>query len=418
MTVKTKGQGTFASDAMYNTLGTIVYFVCLWVVSVIVVRLSGYEDAGILSVAMTTANIFFVVANYGMRSFQATDVTNEYSNKQYVLSRYITVFISVVLCILFAIICGYRGQQFSAILLFMLYKAVEALADVLFGVLQRTHRLKKAGISLIWKGLLSAASFIICLYVSGNLILSLTLMFVSVLAVMLFFDFPQTLTVDNDIFKYTREDLRKAVQLLKSCFAMFLVSIAPMVMQAIPKLIFERLYTTEEMGVYASVAAPTVVIPTMVSCIMIPFLPLFADAIQNNDKKRLLKLVLSFTGLVLGIGVFACILAVFFGEWALTLLYGPELIGYTNLLLWVICSVILACLLYCLNSMFISGRKLPLLSVVYVVADIVCAIIAVPLIKCRGIYGIADTLNLTQLFQCVVLIVLCIPLFFCGKQKK
>ena len=149
---------------------------------------------------------------------------------------------------------------------------------------------------------------------------------------------------------------------------------------------------------------------------MIPYLPLFANAIKTGNRKELLKLFLGFLALVSIFGGLACFAAWLLGGWALTLLYGDNMYGYTKLFVWVICSVSLTNVLYCLNALFISGRKIPLLAIVYIVADIVCYIIAKPLIHARGIYGITDSLNLTQLLQCALLGILCVPLFF--RKKK
>ena len=403
---------SFATDALYNTVGNVVYLFCMWVVTVLVVRLSGYEDAGILSVAMTTANIFFVVANYGMRSFQASDVKNLYSNQQYVYSRFATVVLSVILCLLFSIVSGYAGEQFFAIQIYMLFKAVEAFADVLFGVMQRGHRLKSAGISLVVKGICSVAGFVVGLLLFRNLIWALMIMFIASMMIALLYDIPQTLKIDSTAMQYHADNNQTAAKLLKECFPMFLVSVAPMILQAIPKLSFERMYSTAELGIYSSVAAPTVVLSTLVSCIMIPFLPMFADAIQAHDRKKLFKLLMTFSVAVISLGAVACLAAWLLGGWALSLLYGNNLSEYAVLLVWVLCSVTLTSLLYCLNALFISGRKLSILAVVYLAADLLCWLISAPMIQIRGLYGITDALNITQLVQCIVLTIICIPLFF------
>lgn len=417
--MNTQGESgnTYASDALYNTVGNIIYFFCLWIITVLVVRLSGYEDAGILSVAMTTSNMFFVVANYGMRSFQASDITDEYSNQQYILSRYVTVGSGVIMCLIFSAISHYVGVQFYAIQTFMLFKAIEAFSDVLFGVMQRGHQMKFTGISLAAKGLLSVVGFIVGILVTGELIWALILMLVFSTLVLFLYDVPKTSLIDQKAFALASADLSRSFHLLRSCFAMFLVSVAPMILQAIPKLSFERIYSTEELGIYSSVASPTVVLSTLVSCIMIPYLPMFAKAIASEDRKGLFKLFAAFIGLVLIFGILACLATWLFGGWALSFLYGNDMYAYTRLFAWVICSVTLTNLLYCLNALFISGRKIPLLALVYICADIVCYLIAEPLIRARGIYGITDALNITQLLQCIVLGILCIPLFFRAKQK-
>lgn len=412
MTDQKATQNSLAADALYNTVGNIVYLFCLWIITVLVVRLSGYDDAGVLSVAMTTSNVFFVVANYGMRSFQASDVSCEYSDQQYVFSRIITVAIGVFLCAGFAVIYNYNAIQGLAIFLFMLFKAVEAFSDVLYGVMQRGHSLKNAGISLIAKGICAVIGFSVGLIISGSLIFALTAMLVSSALITIFYDIPHMKRVSKNIFIFTAVDKKRSLILLKACFAMFVVSIAPMILQAIPRLSFEKMYSVSELGIFSSIAAPTVVLSTLVSCILIPYLPRFASAVRDDDRMGLLKLLLISVFAVLLLGSLACLVAWLLGGWALTLLYGKNLYQYRDLLIYVIISVSLTNLLYCLNALFISGRKIPILAVVYVGADVLCYLIAERMIHDYGIFGITASLNFTQMMQCLALSVLCIPLFF------
>lgn len=408
----------YIADAAYNTIGNIVYFFSLWVITVLVVRLSGYNDAGILSVAMTTSNVFFVIANYGMRSFQASDVNIEYSDSQYLASRYFTTAIGIVLCICFSIYTGYNGRQFIAIILYMLFKSWEALADVLYGILQRMHKLKIVGISFCVKGLLNIIGFCMGMIITNNLLLALVLMNFSSISILLCVDFYCVYKYSSAALIITKNDKKNIINLLNVCFSMFLVSVAPMILQAIPKLIFERKYTTEEFGVYSTVASPTLIISTLVSCIIIPFLPKFAEFINKNERKKLLHLFLSFSFAVLVLGVIACLLAWLVGGQALSILYGRNMYEYKILFICVICSVTLTSLLYCLNSLFISGRKIPILAIIYFGADIFCYSISEKVIIWHGIYGITDLLIIIQLSQCIVLSVLAFKFFFTKNKEE
>lgn len=409
---------SFANDALYNTLGNIVYFFCLWLITVLVVRISGYDDAGILSVAMTTSNVFFVISNYGMRSYQASDVNNEFTDSQYILSRYLTVFVGFASCIIFAIVSHYDMPHLIAIVWFMLFKSVEAFSDVLYGVMQKAHCLKISGVSLCLKGILSVLFFTLILFFSKNLSLALFGMFLSVLVILIFYDIVKTRKITKATFSIQLNNVYQSYKLLKKCFCMFIVSISPMILQAIPKLQFERKYSTEELGIYSSVSSPTIVIPTLVSCIMIPFLPLFAKYIQEKTPKKLLKLFLIFLGGVILLGTVTSLCSYFFGNKVLAILYGNDLHGYSGLLILVIISVTLTSLLYCFNSLFISGRKLTLLAIIYLATLIICYFSTPNLIRRYGINGIALTLIFSQGLQCLLLLLFSIPFFLPYKERR
>ena len=42
-----------SKNVIYNTIGTFFYFFCQWLTTILVVRISGYEDAGILSIVIS-----------------------------------------------------------------------------------------------------------------------------------------------------------------------------------------------------------------------------------------------------------------------------------------------------------------------------------------------------------------------------
>ena len=411
-------ENKYASDALYNTVGNIAYYFCLWLITVLIVRLSGYEDAGILSVAMTTTNIFFVIGNYGMRSFQSSDINNEYSHSQYVTSRYISVALAFLFCVLFCIIGNYDRLHTLAIIIFMLFKCIEAFSDVLYGVWQAHSYLRFAGISLCIKGAANLSIFIVLMLFTKNLIFSLCGMVIVSLAILLTYDIPKTLSISSNVFALTSDNFEKSIKLLQHTFFMFVVSICPMILQAIPKLMFEKLYTTSELGIYSSISSPTTIIPTFVSCIMIPFLPLFAKYIDSQDCKKLFRLFICFYMGVIFIGIIACVFASLIGDWALYILFGEDLSEYISLLIGIIISVILICLLYCYNALFIAGRKLVSLAITYLASDLLCFILSYFFVNRYGLMGIVYTLIFSQIAQCVLLTFMSIPFFTVHKKSN
>ena len=76
--------GKIRKDILFYFIGTIFYFFAQWVITVFVVRLSGYADAGYLSLAMSTSSTFEIIALFRVRDFQISDYRSEYSNNEYV----------------------------------------------------------------------------------------------------------------------------------------------------------------------------------------------------------------------------------------------------------------------------------------------------------------------------------------------
>lgn len=395
-------KGSYASDAVYNTMGNIIYFFSIWITTVLVVKVSGYDNAGILSVAMTIANVFFVVAHYGLRSYQSSDYNNDFRNSHYMASRYMTSLLGFGLCLFFCLICKYDSKHIKAIMLYMTFKGLEAFSDVIYGIWQKSHKLKYAGVTMSLKGILSTLMFSLILWKTQKIIWAIAAMCIGVI-IFVAYEVYLTIRWAQDSFQINKKDIRISLELLRLTFPMFIVSICPMILQAIPKLIFERLFSTSEMGIYSSISSPTIIIPTFVSCIMIPYLPIFAESITHKNKKKLAICFASFFGGTLVIGILSLIFIKLFGGKILSIIYNDELGRYVDLLILIIVSVILTCFLYCFNALFISARKLSFLAIVYVLTNIVCYIFSCVYINSYGIYGIAYTLISSQIIQCMVL---------------
>ena len=93
-------------QAFLNTFGNMVYLVTLWLLTVITTQLLGYEAVGNLTLAMAIGNIIVLFQSYGVRGFQASDITFVYSPDVYFRSRLITVIIGVLLGIVISFLLG------------------------------------------------------------------------------------------------------------------------------------------------------------------------------------------------------------------------------------------------------------------------------------------------------------------------
>ena len=77
-------------NMIYNTFGTLVYYFCQWVITVLIVRMSGLEDAGILNLAMSVTAAPAIVGLFNIRSYQVSDLKGQYSDQVYIKSRLYT----------------------------------------------------------------------------------------------------------------------------------------------------------------------------------------------------------------------------------------------------------------------------------------------------------------------------------------
>jgi hypothetical protein len=85
-------------NVIWNTAGTLVYCLCQWLITILVVHIDSYGAAGYLSIAMTTSSSFSAISLFSMRNYQVSDVKGEFSANEYVGSRVLTSIIALITC--------------------------------------------------------------------------------------------------------------------------------------------------------------------------------------------------------------------------------------------------------------------------------------------------------------------------------
>lgn len=82
-----KEKSTLA-NIFYNSFGTMFYYGCQWLTTILIVRLSGYQDAGNYSLAMTFTAAFAIFALFNTRQYQVSDVRGVQRQDLYRLKVY------------------------------------------------------------------------------------------------------------------------------------------------------------------------------------------------------------------------------------------------------------------------------------------------------------------------------------------
>ena len=344
----------YKKQAFYNTVGNLVYMVCVWLISVLTVRLSGFEDAGVLSLAMSVGNIFYFIAMYGMRSFQASDSLYQYAPEDYFAVRWITTGISLVALAGYLLFAGYSVYICAAIVLYTLFKCAEACSDVFFGELQRLGHLEVCGISMSVKGILSIPVYCLILHFTKNINLALTGIVVLAALFFLMYDLP-------GFRKFRKSGEKKkataALPLLKAGFPMLLTTVFPIIVTAMPRLALEHYCGTEVLGIYSSISTPTVLITTLVPNVLAPFMTHYGFCYHEKLYRKLLKMLWISIGCTALLGLAACICAYFLGDFVMGLIFGEAILPHLYLFIPLILATIVYAFSMCANSVLISIRQ-------------------------------------------------------------
>lgn len=409
-----KDEHNLKRNLLFNTAGSMFYFICQWLITgLLVERLAGVYNAGLLATAMTVTNVFLTLASYGMRTYQVSDAKERFSNSVYIASRVVTIAAAVLLCAGYTMVIGYGAEQAICIYIYLFYKLLESLTDVFHGCAQKRDRMDVIGISYAVRGLLSVAAFSLGLYLTQSLILALVLMTALCYGFSFWYDILRTRPF---YLPLERPQASRVGALLWECAPLAVYVFLNTAAASVPKLMLERMMGTNEIGIYNLVNSPVLILQVGVTYLFSPFITMFTEKLNNGDRRGFKKLAVLITLGVFGVGVLGIAGVLLLGKWGLALLYGQDMVAYSPLLVpMVVCTVFTSLsLFYCMLLTVL--REMRGLIGANLIGILVSLLISRPLIARYEMFGTSYATILALIVQCVALAVF--GLLTLNKAKK
>lgn len=324
-------------DYVWNTAAGLINAMEAVVMSMIVTRVTGLADAGMLTMAFAVGNLMMSVGKFGIRNYQVTDVDNEFSFSIYLKARFITVLLMIVaVCVYLGYAksaLGYEWNKVGIIFAVCMIYAVEALEDVIWGYYQLRGKLY-AGAGMFcfrWSGILLV--FPIALCISRNLRfallmcfgISLALFFVTVRA-----SYSRICSADDRFICLiiNKNDLWEIGRLLKVAFPLFAISFLTFYENNAPKYAIDACLTDDVQACYGFVAMPVFVIGLLNNFVYQPTLVPMAIEWEQRQMEKFKKRIGRQIIIIGGISVVCIIGAYLIGIPILSLLYSTDLSDY------------------------------------------------------------------------------------------
>lgn len=397
------------ANVLWNTIGSVFYQGCLWLLTVLVVRLSSdYQNSGILALAMSVGNVYTALGTYNMRTYQVADVKRVNSSNNYVALRLVTVCCGYILCTIYAQAISSGLGTLLAILAYLLFKADESFVNVLYGCDQVEMRLDIVGKSQIIRGVMCVALFTVGMLFLDNLACALLLIFFGCFLTTLVFDIRQTRRLGISLSPSISAE--RCFGLLKGCLPSALGTAIGGLVVSVARQYFGLAYGEEALGIYASVATPCVIIQVLAQNLYAPFLGGVAQAYKLGSKSDARRAALRVLGIVVGVALVlsACVTAV--GCPLLLILYGASIEPYVDVLMPALLVTTFVAGTLVLNDLLVVFGRLKTTLAVNLIALIGCMAVIVPCTAqwyMNGInialivgYGVAIAFALVQVLRC------------------
>ena len=118
----TNEKKTFLKNFIWNLMGTGLNSFNSLFFLIIVTRINGINQAGIFSIAYSTALILYTIGLYSGRLCQVTDIENKVKDKDYMINRIITCILMIIIAIIFVFIKQYSPYKMGIFILLCKYK--------------------------------------------------------------------------------------------------------------------------------------------------------------------------------------------------------------------------------------------------------------------------------------------------------
>ena len=394
----------FAKDFIWNTLGTGLNSFNSLFFLIIVTRINGINDAGIFSIAYSTALILYTIGLYSGRLCQVTDTENKIKDKDYILNRAITCLLMIVLGAGFLVIKQYPTYKTMVFILLCIFKATEAFAEIIYGIMQKQDLLYRVGQSLTIKSLVGIIAFLLVDLLTHNLILACLSMIIINIVTIIVFDF---ILISKGLIDTTSKiDLSNVWAIFKSEFFVFANSFLGIYVLNAPKYAIDNYLTEELQAVYGYIVMPGTVMVLFAQFVVLPFLNKLKELYAVKDFENFKAIIRKIRLCVVAFGIFAVLAAYLLGPEVLGLIYGENLKDYRIDLTLIIGSYIFYSISYVNLVVLTTMRTTFAQFVVYIITALIALIGSNVLVQAYGVNGGAMSCATTLILQFIMYTIL------------
>ncbi|WP_373760800.1 lipopolysaccharide biosynthesis protein [Streptococcus ferus] len=319
---------------IWNMLGSVSTAAVSVLLLLVVSRFLTKLEADIFSFAYSIGNLMVVVGMFQVRNYQGTDIKEKYSFVTYFNARIISSLIMVTATIFYILLHHFTLYKGLVIFYICLYRLTDAVSDLFQGLYQQKQRLDIAGKYLFYRNVLVFASFLVCIVVLKDLVLSIAIVCLMSSGFILLYDFKTSFNFLSWEFRelFQWKLFEKSIQLLKETFPLFLNGFLLIYIYNNPKYslntIFEQGNLAEGMQTDFNILFMPAFIMNLLVLFFRPYITEMAIAFFDkriSDFKRLEKSIIVFLTLV---SVVIILLSAFLGIPFLNILFGSQLNQY------------------------------------------------------------------------------------------
>ena len=400
-----------SENALWNASGCLFYLGCQWVTTVLVVLLSkDYGNPGVLAFAMSIGNMFASIGLFKVRTYQVSDINNQFTSSNYIGFRIVTILISFVINGAYLLLISNNATVVITTFVFLFFKADETFSDVLYGIEQKSRRMDYIGKSQFLRGGATLIGFFLPMYVTGELLPAIGGMATLCVLITVLFDVPHARR-----FGPISSHIQKAqvASLTKACLLPTVANLCAVSIVSVARQAYGITQGEELLGIYASVATPAVLIQAGAAYLYSPLIGSLASKLINNGRKAFRQLFLKVLAMLICCMSLIIFVLSLFGGALLSFVYGPGISSYVWIFPYVLAATAAIALLLYVNDVLLILRDGVTQIVINSAALALVVLLSHFLITRLGMNGV----NLVIIIACVPALLLGIAAILFRRQN-
>jgi len=314
---------------IWNTVSGMINAGQSAIILIFITHFLTQTDAGLFTIAYALANLFSTMGKYGVRNYQVTDVQEKSRFGDYLRARLYTTFGAMGVMLVYLVVQRAMGvysmEKIWIIVVICLWKMIDAVEDVYYGMYQQKGRLdigaKYYSLRLIAStAVLCALVFLKVPLLTASLIATLVS---AALAVLL-------IRATIAPFKVSsRGNSGSSVrQILKVCLPLFIGTTLSIFVGNSPKYMIDWYMDEGTQAIFGYIMMPAFVIMVLNQFIYQPIIRGLGELWQSGERKRFVRRVLQQYLVVLGVTLVVILGGYVLGIPVLSLLYNADLAPY------------------------------------------------------------------------------------------
>lgn len=388
------------SAYLWNTCAAMLNAFQTVFILMLISRIDSVIDAGVFTIAFAIGNLMLTIGKYGVRQFQVSDVEEKYSFREYTASRIVTSIIMILASFAYVGVnfaTGlYNPSKCMVVILICLAKVIDAIEDVIHGMLQQYLRLDAAGKILSVRMSTYIFVYLICYYFSKNLVLTSAVALV--VSFVQFVILNYTAVKGFEIKKKTF-DIRNVKNIFVECFPLFIASYLVIYIGNAPKYAIDKVMSSEAQACFTYIFMPVFVISLLSQFVYQPVISKMALLWHEKKISQFNKLIFRQIGLILLLSIAAIIGGYLLGIPVLSIIYGVDLTEYKKALVILLIGGGALAIVNFLQMIITVARKQKLLIIGYLLAFLLFVFGGKTITERFGMIGIS-------VFYTVVVIIL------------